>query len=46
MRTREEVLAYCLTYKVVYQDAPFHKEEVAAKNRFKKKTNLDTFIFI
>jgi hypothetical protein len=30
MRTREEVLVYCLTFKAVDQDAPFHKEEVAA----------------
>ena len=26
MRTREEVLAFCLTFKEVYQDAPFHDD--------------------
>ena len=26
MITREEVLAYCLTFSDVYQDAPFHDD--------------------
>lgn len=39
MTTREEVLAYCLTFPAVYQDAPFHDDNwQLVRNRKNKKT--------